>query len=67
MDLQNKNLSVVKNTEIVEFRSQCHIFRVWTLRNFEPFLVAEGFRGGGGGGVQDPSANSVMKLIADSD
>ena len=34
MDLHNKNISVVKNTEIVEFRPQCQIFRGWTLGKF---------------------------------
>ena len=41
MDLQNKNISVVKNTEIVEFRSQCKILRGWTLRKFGNLDIRE--------------------------
>ena len=34
MELQNKNISVVKQIEIVVFRSQCQIFRGWTFGKF---------------------------------
>ena len=34
MDLQKKHIRGEKNTEIVEFRSQCQIFRGWTLGKF---------------------------------